>query len=67
MIASSPHSTLQSFFKVILICRAERLAILLRNREFLGSNLGPEIDYPDEKKKIHGFPQSLQANSGVVF
>jgi hypothetical protein len=32
-------------------------------REVPGSNLGPETSYP---KGVHGFPQRLQANSGIV-
>jgi hypothetical protein len=37
----------------------EWLTLLLRTREILGPNLGPETGYP-------GFPQSLQANAGIV-
>jgi hypothetical protein len=42
----------------------EWLAHLLRNWEESGSNLGPESGYPEWG--LYGFPQSLQANAGMV-
>jgi hypothetical protein len=42
----------------------EWLTLLLLIREIPGSNLGPEIAYPDYG--FHYFPQSLQANAGVA-
>jgi hypothetical protein len=40
------------------------LTLLLRIRDFSGSNLGPETGFPDWD--FRGFPQSLQANAGIV-
>jgi hypothetical protein len=42
----------------------EYLARLLRIREVLGSNVGPETGYPDFY--FRDFPQSLQASAGTV-
>jgi hypothetical protein len=42
----------------------ERLALLLRIREVAASNLGPETGYTHSG--FRGFPQSLQANAGIV-
>jgi hypothetical protein len=40
------------------------LKLLLRIREVPGSNLGPKTGYPDWR--FSRFPQSLQANAGIV-
>jgi hypothetical protein len=37
--------------------------VLLRNRVVPGSNLGPETGYSEG---VRGFPQSLQANAGIL-
>jgi hypothetical protein len=42
----------------------EWLTLLLRIPEFPGSNLGPETGYLEVFRR--GFPQSVQANAGVV-
>jgi hypothetical protein len=39
------------------------LTLVLRIREILGSNLGPETDYPEVFRDV---PQSLQKNAGIV-
>jgi hypothetical protein len=39
------------------------LTLLLRIGEVPGSNLGQETGYPEGSR---GFPQSLQANAGIV-
>jgi hypothetical protein len=42
----------------------EWLLLLLRIPEVPGSNIGFKTTYPEWK--FHGFPQSIQANTGVV-
>jgi hypothetical protein len=41
----------------------EWLTLLLRNRVVPGSNLGSETGYSEG---VRGFPQSLQANAGIL-
>jgi hypothetical protein len=47
-----------------LCYRMSWLTLLLRIREVMGSNLGPKTGYPDYV--WCGFPQSFQANSGIL-
>jgi hypothetical protein len=56
-------STLQEAFGGPKVA-AECLAHLIRIREVPGSNLGPETG--DTDWGFRGYPQSLQANAGVV-
>jgi hypothetical protein len=42
----------------------ERLTLLLHIWEVLAPNLGPDSSYPD--LVFRGFPQSIQANAGIV-
>jgi hypothetical protein len=49
---------------MLLNVAVEWITLLLRIREAPGSNLSPEIGYPD--CHFRGFPQSLQVNVGIA-